>query len=40
MGHLVKSDVISTEAMESQELLGYMVPDTRSFFGIEINLVS
>ena len=29
MGHLVKTDIVCTEAVESEELLGYVDPDTR-----------
>ena len=30
MGHLVKTDIVCTEAVESEELLGYADPTTRS----------
>ena len=29
MGHQVKTDIVCTEAVESEELLGYVDPDTR-----------
>lgn len=29
MGHLVKTDIVCTEAVESEELLGYVDPETR-----------
>ena len=29
MGHLVKTDIVCTEAVESDELLGCVDPDTR-----------
>lgn len=29
MGHLVKTDIVCTEAVESEELLGYVDTDTR-----------
>ncbi|XP_020627063.1 dynein beta chain, flagellar outer arm-like isoform X2 [Orbicella faveolata] len=31
MGHLVKTDIVCTEAVESEELLGYVDPDTREW---------
>lgn len=29
MGHLVKTDIVCTEAVESEELLGFVDPETR-----------
>lgn len=29
MGHLVKTDIVCTEVVESEELLGYVDPETR-----------
>ncbi|XP_066025345.1 uncharacterized protein [Pocillopora verrucosa] len=31
MGHLVKTDIVCTEAVESEELLGYVDPETREW---------
>ena len=32
MGHLVKTDIICTQAVESEELLGYVDPEARFVF--------
>lgn len=32
MGHLVKTDIVCTQAVESEELLGYVDPETRFVF--------
>ena len=33
MGHLVKTDIVCTEAVESEELFGYVDPETRCVKG-------